>query len=68
MIHLSQPGLSPQIRARENEMGVRLFERNRRKTAPTAAGVAFREDGTAALLRLGIHSNFLFPHTRRDQR
>jgi DNA-binding transcriptional LysR family regulator len=53
MIHLSQPALSLQIRALEDEIGVRLFERNRRKTALTAAGVAFREDATGALLRLG---------------
>jgi DNA-binding transcriptional LysR family regulator len=52
MIHLSQPALSLQIRALEDEIGVRLFERNRRKTVLTAAGVAFREDATGALLRL----------------
>jgi Transcriptional regulator len=52
MIHLSQPALSLQIRALEEEIGVRLFERNRRKTALTAAGVAFREDATEALWRL----------------
>ena len=52
MIHISQPALSLQIRALEDEIGVRLFERNRRKTALTAAGVAFREDATGALLRL----------------
>ena len=52
MIHLSQPALSLQIRALEDEIGVRLLERNRRKTALTAAGAAFREDATGALLRL----------------
>src|ERR1700719_3449886 len=52
MIHLSQPALSLQIRALEDEIGARLFERNRRKTALTAAGIAFREEATGALLRL----------------
>jgi DNA-binding transcriptional LysR family regulator len=52
MIHLSQPALSLQIRALEDEIGVKLFERNRRKTVLTAAGVAFREDASGALLRL----------------
>jgi DNA-binding transcriptional LysR family regulator len=52
MIHLSQPALSLQIRALEDEIGVRLFERNRRKTALTAAGVAFREYAGEVLLGL----------------
>jgi DNA-binding transcriptional LysR family regulator len=52
MIHLSQPALSLQIRALEDEIGVRLFERNRRKTALTAAGVAFREYAAEVLLGL----------------
>lgn len=52
LIHLSQPALSLQIRALEADVGVRLFERNRRKTTLTAAGIAFRDDAAAALSQL----------------
>ena len=52
LIHLSQPALSLQIRALEEEVGVRLLERNRRKTALTAAGFAFRDDAAASLSQL----------------
>ena len=58
LIHLSQPALSLQIRALEEEVGARLFERNRRKTTLTAAGVAFRDEAAAALSQLdqAIHN------------
>jgi DNA-binding transcriptional LysR family regulator len=52
LIYLSQPALSLQIRALEEAVGVRLFERNRRKTTLTAAGFAFRDDAAAALSQL----------------
>ncbi len=52
LIHLSQPALSLQIRALEEESGVRLFERNRRRTTLTAAGVAFRDEAARALSQL----------------
>jgi DNA-binding transcriptional LysR family regulator len=43
-IHLSQPALSLQIRSLEEELGVKLFERNRQKTALTAAGKVYSEE------------------------
>ena len=52
LIHLSQPALSLQIRDLEEDVGVRLFERNRRKTTLTAAGVAFRDEAARALSQL----------------
>src|ERR1700728_1188897 len=52
LIHLSQPALSLQIRALEGEVGVKLLERDRRKTTLTAAGMAFRDDAAAAVLRI----------------
>jgi DNA-binding transcriptional LysR family regulator len=52
LVHISQPALSLQIRALEEEIGARLLERNRRKTTLTAAGAAFRDDAAAALARL----------------
>jgi DNA-binding transcriptional LysR family regulator len=52
LIHLSQPALSLQIRALEEEVGVRLLERNRRKTTLTAAGLTFRDDAAGVLSQL----------------
>jgi DNA-binding transcriptional LysR family regulator len=61
LIHISQPALSLQIRSLEEEIGVRLFERNRRKTTLTEAGVAFRKEALRALsqLDLAIHNSRL---------
>ena len=52
IVHLSQPALSLQIQALEDEIGVKLFERDRRKTALTAAGVAFQREATGGLVQL----------------
>jgi DNA-binding transcriptional LysR family regulator len=54
LIHISQPALSLQIRSLEEEIGVPLFERNRRKTTLTEAGVAFRKEAAAALSQLDL--------------
>jgi DNA-binding transcriptional LysR family regulator len=58
--HLSQPALSLQIQALEEEIWGKLFERDRRKTLLTAAGVAFSKMRRAVDLhnwnrRLGAH-------------
>jgi DNA-binding transcriptional LysR family regulator len=43
-LHIAQPSVSQQVRRLAEELGVRLFERNRRGVALTAAGAALRED------------------------
>ncbi len=41
--HVAQPSLSQQILKLESELGERLFERNRRQTVLTSAGMIFRQ-------------------------
>jgi DNA-binding transcriptional LysR family regulator len=52
IVHLSQPALTLQIQALENEIGLKLFERDRRKTVLTAAGAAFQREATGGLAQL----------------
>ena len=52
IVHLSQPALSLQIQALEEEIGGKLFERDRRKTVLTVAGVAFQNETSGGLAQL----------------
>ena len=48
-VHVSQPGLSQQIKALEEEVGVLLLERTKRKVALTEAGKYFFEEAKLTL-------------------
>ncbi|MDQ2642073.1 MAG: LysR family transcriptional regulator [Pseudomonadota bacterium] len=51
-LHMSQPPLSTQVKALEDELGVRLLERSNHGATLTPAGAAFLEEARAALTRL----------------
>src|SRR5262245_33673728 len=48
-VHIVQPALSRQIRALEDEIGIKLLERDRRRVALTPAGSAFLDEARALL-------------------
>jgi LysR family hydrogen peroxide-inducible transcriptional activator len=50
--HVSQPSLSAQLAQLEDALGVRLFERNRRRVLVTAAGKPLLERARRALLEV----------------
>ncbi|HMQ35087.1 MAG TPA: LysR family transcriptional regulator [Chloroflexaceae bacterium] len=52
LCHVAQPVLSRQIAALEQDLGVELFERDRRKVALTPAGTAFIAHARAILDRI----------------
>jgi DNA-binding transcriptional LysR family regulator len=54
LLNLSQPALSLQVKALEDELGIQLLRRNRQGTVLTEAGQAFREDAALALEKLEV--------------
>src|SRR5260370_19791703 len=52
LINLSQPALSLQVKALEDELGIQRLSRNRQGMVLTEAGQAFREDAAVALEKL----------------
>jgi DNA-binding transcriptional LysR family regulator len=52
LLHLSQPALSLQIKALEDELKVKLLDRNRQGTSLTEAGRIFQENAAIALEQL----------------
>ena len=52
-LHLAQPPLSRQIRQLEDDLGVNLFVRDKRKVELTKAGQAFLEEARRLMLQAG---------------
>src|SRR5258708_38261492 len=56
-VHISQSGVSAQIRQLERELGAELFDRSARTATLTAAGKAALEHARATLAAAGAHGH-----------
>src|ERR1700722_706738 len=54
LLHLSQPALSLQIKALEDELGVKLLDRDRQGTKITPAGLVFRAAASKIMEELEV--------------
>src|SRR5882757_1936224 len=52
LLNLSQPALSLQVKALEDELGIQLLSRNRQGTVLTESGKALQDDAAVAMERL----------------
>ena len=65
-LHVAQPPLSRQIRQLEDDLGVTLFVRDKRKVELTKAGHAFLEEGRKLILQAG-HAMSAARHAQRGE-
>ncbi|MGA2923935.1 MAG: LysR substrate-binding domain-containing protein [Candidatus Sulfotelmatobacter sp.] len=63
-LHLTQPPLSRQIRQLEDDLGVMLFVRDKRKVELTTAGHAFLEEARKLIVQAG-HAADVARHTQK---
>ena len=63
-LHLTQPPLSRQIRQLEDDLGVMLFVRDKRKVELTNAGHAFLEEARKLIMQAG-HAADVARHTQK---
>jgi len=67
LLNLSQPAITAQIQRLEQDLGVMLFDRNRRSVKMTAAGEAFLTGARATLATVAVRvSAFGFARDRAE--